>query len=108
MLDVAVALPGAGEGRGPAEEMGVAVVEESEEETAKTRMEFGARWHGIDREEQKAAAGRRLVTEDESGGSGIPFWSSGEAAPTFVSHTLSRSTSSAEDAREVLRGSAGM
>jgi hypothetical protein len=66
MLDVAVALPGAGEGRGPAEEMGVAVVEESEEETAKIRMEFDGRWHGISHERQKAVVERRWMTEDEA------------------------------------------
>jgi hypothetical protein len=53
-VDSRVALPRVDEGGAPVEEIGVAVVDESGEETAEIRMEFGARWHGIDREEQKA------------------------------------------------------
>ena len=43
-----------------AEETGVAVVEESGEETDEIRMKFSARSHGIDREGQKAVAERKI------------------------------------------------
>jgi hypothetical protein len=44
--------------------MGIAVVEESGEETAEIRMELGARWQGIEREAQN------VVDESKMGDGG--------------------------------------
>jgi hypothetical protein len=60
MLVVAVAPPGVAEDRPPADEMDVAVTDESGEETAKIRMGFGAWWHGIEFEGQNAVEERKI------------------------------------------------
>jgi hypothetical protein len=69
MLDIAVALPVVDEGCAPAEEKRITILEESGDETS----EFGARWHGIDREgqnpvrEKKISDGGRVGRECQRG-----------------------------------------
>jgi hypothetical protein len=114
MLDVPAVLPGPDEGRAPVEEICVHVIEESKHETALIRMEFGARWHEIVLEGKKAVVERK-ISDDEWGGTargGTPFLELGRGNAMVVSASgsngLSRSASSAEDAREGPRASAGI
>jgi hypothetical protein len=85
MSVVAVVLPPIDKGGAPVEEIGVAVAEESGEETVEIRMELGAPRPRIDRKGEKSAMTKKIGDGRWVGRKWrkveCTFWSSGAATP---------------------------
>jgi hypothetical protein len=96
--------------------MGVAVAEELRPQIAEIRREFGARWQGIDREEQEALAERKNVDGRQNGRKwwrvSNPFLELGIAntkvASTSGYHGVSQPASCEDDSGEAMREGAGI